>query len=59
HSPPARDLYLVSNGIPTNPVAVAFLKYVLTEGQNANEGVGYITIPQEKLDAAIQRLESK
>ncbi len=58
-SPPARDLYLVSNGIPTNPVAVAFLKYVLTEGQNANEGVGYITIPQEKLDAAIQRLESK
>lgn len=58
-SPPARDLYLVSNGIPTNPAAVAFLKYALTEGQNANEGVGYITIPQEKLDAALQKLGAK
>lgn len=56
-SPPARDLYLVSNGVPTNPAAVAFLKYALTEGQKANEGVGYITIPQEKLDAALQKLK--
>ncbi len=56
-SPPARDLYLVTKGIPTDPVVVAFLKYVLTEGQKANAGVGYITIPQDKLDAALKKLK--
>lgn len=57
-SPPARDLYLVTKGIPTDPVVVAFLKYVLTEGQKANAGVGYITIPQDKLDAALKKLSN-
>ena len=56
-SPPARDLYLVAKGIPTNPVVVAFLKYVLTEGQKVNASVGYISIPQDKLDNSLQKLE--
>lgn len=55
-SPPARDLYFVSKGIPTNPVVIEFLKYILTEGQNANEAQGYIAIPQEKLDASLAKL---
>lgn len=55
-SPPARDLYLVSNGIPTNPVVVEFLKYVLTEGQAINDGVGYVSISKEKLDDALNKL---
>ena len=58
-SPPARDLYLVSKGIPTNPVVIEFLKYILTEGQAANEGQGYIAIPQEKLDASLAKLGVK
>ena len=56
-SPPARDLYLVAKGIPTNPVVVAFLKYVLTEGQKVNASVGYISIPQDKLDNSLQKLK--
>lgn len=56
-SPPARDLYFVSKGIPTNPVVIEFLKYILTEGQNANEAQGYIAIPQEKLDASLAKLK--
>lgn len=56
-SPPARDLYLVTKGIPTDPVVIAFLKYVLTEGQKTNDAVGYVAIPKDKLDAALKKLE--
>lgn len=58
-SPPARDLYLVSNGIPTDTVVVAFLKYILTDGQKENDPQGYIEIPQEKLDKSLKLLEGK
>ena len=58
-SPPARDLYFVSNGIPTDPVVVEFLKYVLTDGQKENDAQGYIEIPQNKLDASLKLLEGK
>lgn len=58
-SPPARDLYLVSKGVPTDPVLVAFLKYVLTDGQKKNEPVGYIEIPQEKIEKSLKLLEEK
>ena len=58
-SPPARDLYLVTKGIPTDPVVIAFLKYVLTDGQKKNEPVGYIEITKEKIDKALNLLENK
>ncbi len=57
-SPPARDLYLVSKGVPTDPVVAAFLKYVLTKGQEKNDPVGYIKISQDKLDKALERLST-
>lgn len=56
-SPPARDLYLVSNGKPTNPVVVAFLKFILTEGQKYNVPNGYIILPKEKLNKGIAKLK--
>ena len=56
-SPPARDLYLVTKGIPTDPVVVAFLKYVLTEGQKSNDEVGYVSIPEDKISAALAKLK--
>lgn len=56
-SPPARDLYLVSNGKPTNPVVIAFLKFILTEGQKYNVPNGYISLPKEKLNAGIAKLK--
>ena len=58
-SPPARDLYLVTKGVPSDPVVIAFLKYVLTDGQKQNEPVGYIEITQEKIDKALKLLENK
>lgn len=58
-SPPARDLYLVTKGVPTDPIVIAFLKYVLTDGQKKNEPVGYIEITQEKIYKALNLLENK
>lgn len=58
-SPPARDLYLVTHGTPTNPVLVAFLEYVLTEGQQYNMQTGYIAIPAEKTNKALKKLHRK
>ena len=56
-SPPARDLYLVSNGKPSNPVVIAFLKFILTEGQKYNVPNGYISLPKEKLNKGIAKLK--
>lgn len=56
-SPPARDLYLVSHGIPSNPAVVAFLEYVLTEGQQHNVPVGYIGLSEDKLQNGLKQLK--
>ena len=55
-SPPARDLYLVTKGVPTDPVVVAFLDYVLTEGQRLNVPAGYIGMSEEKVQRSMQLL---
>lgn len=55
-SPPARDLYLVSKGKPTKPVILAFLKYILTEGQKYNVPNGYISLPKNKLAIGLAKL---
>lgn len=56
-SPPARDLYLVAHGNPKNPVVVAFLKYVLTDGQKLAAPQGYIAIGKDKLDKQLKTLK--
>lgn len=56
-SPPARDLYFVTKGVPTDEVAVAFLKYVMTEGQRLNEPAGYTGISEDRLKEALKILE--
>lgn len=58
-SPPARDLYLVSHGTPKSPVVVAFLEYVLTDGQKQNVPVGYISLNEEKLQAGLEKLHKQ
>ena len=56
-SPPARDLYLVSKGKPENPAVVAFLEYILTEGQKENGPVGYIALDSLKLQKGLDQLK--
>jgi phosphate transport system substrate-binding protein len=55
-SPPARDLYLVTNGKPTKPEVAAFLKYVLAEGQQYAHETGYIGLSKEQLERELNKV---
>jgi phosphate transport system substrate-binding protein len=56
-SPPARDLFLVSKGKPTNPIVVAFLKFILTEGQKCAVPNGYIGLTKAKLSTNLKKIQ--
>ncbi|MDR0544923.1 MAG: substrate-binding domain-containing protein [Odoribacteraceae bacterium] len=58
-SPPARDLYLVTNGVPGKPEVVAFLEFVLTKGQEFNVPAGYISLSTAKLQRGLEILKTK
>lgn len=49
-SPPARDLYFVSNGKPTRKVVTEFIKWILSDGQKYVHEAGYINLSKEKLE---------
>jgi phosphate transport system substrate-binding protein len=55
-SPPARDLNLVTQGKPGGLVK-AFITWVLTEGQTCVGKVGYISLPQDRLEAELAKLD--
>ncbi|HNT32358.1 MAG TPA: phosphate ABC transporter substrate-binding protein, partial [Candidatus Aminicenantes bacterium] len=56
-SPPARDLYLVSKGVPAKPAAAAFLRWILGEGQKYVPETGYIRLSEDKLKAGLALLD--
>jgi phosphate transport system substrate-binding protein len=55
-SPPARDLYFVTKGRPTRPVLVAFIRWVLGEGQAFVPETGYIKLSPDKLRDGLARI---
>jgi phosphate transport system substrate-binding protein len=55
-SPPARDLYFVSKGKPTEAVVLAFLSWILTEGQKYVEEAGYVHLSPEKISQELAKL---
>ncbi|HOW25933.1 MAG TPA: substrate-binding domain-containing protein [Bacteroidales bacterium] len=55
-SPPARDLYFVSKGKPANEAAVAFLKWILTDGQKIVNESGYVELSGEKIQSELAKL---
>ena len=55
-SPPARDLYFVTKRKPTKPALVAFLKWVLTEGQKYVPETGYIPLSGPKLAEGLDKI---
>jgi phosphate transport system substrate-binding protein len=56
-SPPARDLYLVSKGKPTNPIVNAFIEWILTEGQKFVDEGGYVKFTDDKLKIELQKIK--
>jgi phosphate transport system substrate-binding protein len=55
-SPPARDLNLVTHGKPTGLVKT-FIAWVLTDGQQYVDEVGYVPLTQEQLQAELKKLD--
>lgn len=55
-SPPARPLLFVSKGAPTDPLVIAFLQYVLSEGQKGLSDAGYVTLPQDIIQQQLAKL---
>jgi phosphate transport system substrate-binding protein len=58
-SPPARQLYLVSKGKPTNALQLAFLQWILTDGQKYVDEAGYVKLPADLLKKQATALSSK
>lgn len=56
-APPARNLYLISKGVPTDSAKVAFLRYVLGEGQSFNEPSGYVQVSADAKARSLQLLD--
>ena len=54
-SPPARPLYLVTNGKPTG-LTLTFIQWVLTDGQKYIDEVGYVQLSSDMLKAAQDKL---
>ena len=54
-SPPARELYFVTNGKPQKELVIKFLNWVLTDGQKYVNESGYITLSKEKVAAELKR----
>lgn len=50
--PPARELYLVTNGEP-DPVVAEFYNWVLTEGQDLVPGAGFVNLDADRLADAL------
>lgn len=56
-SPPARNLFMVSNGVPEKQEVLAFLEFILTDGQRYAAEVGYIGLDEELLDEELSKLQ--
>ncbi|MFZ4463820.1 MAG: PstS family phosphate ABC transporter substrate-binding protein [Bacteroidales bacterium] len=56
-APPARDLYFIAKGKPTNPVVNEFLRWILNEGQQYVGMAGYVTLSADKIASELDKLK--
>ncbi|MBN2545992.1 MAG: PstS family phosphate ABC transporter substrate-binding protein [Spirochaetes bacterium] len=56
-SPPARELYLVSNGKLEKKAVIEFIKWILTNGQLFVEESGYIKLSNENIKNQLDKLQ--
>lgn len=55
--PPARQLFFICKGKPTNAVVLAFLNYVLTTGQQWVEESGYVKLPDSDIEIELKKIQ--
>jgi len=57
-SPPARDLYFVSKGKPQKKEVIAFIDWILTEGQQYVSQAGYVPLSKEKIETELAKIKN-
>lgn len=55
-SPPARDLFFVSKGKPSNKITTEFLRYILTKGQKLVHQAGYVPLSDSTIHEEAEKL---
>ncbi len=55
-SPPARELFMISKGRPTNKLVLVFLNWILTDGQKFLQEAGYVQIPGDRIQAELKKV---
>lgn len=55
-NPPARELYFVCRGRPTNKTVARFIRWVLSDGQRFVADAGYIRLADSTLQAGVAKL---
>lgn len=55
--PPARELYLVTKGKPVRTEVIAFLEYILTEGQQVAPEVGFVPLSPETVELQLIKID--
>jgi len=56
-SPPARALYFIAHGKPESKVVIAFLDWIIKEGQKYIDEAGYVRLPKEKIEKEAAKLK--
>lgn len=56
-SPPARPLYLTTLGMPKDALVVAFLQWVLADGQRFVQETGYVPLPDDLIREQSAKLQ--
>lgn len=56
-APPARELYFVCNGKPANKTVIAFLRWILQDGQKYLPDAGYVKLPAKMVESELKKLE--
>lgn len=56
-SPPARDLYFVSKGKPQKKEVLAFIEWILDEGQQYVSRAGYVPLSKEKIETELSKIK--
>ncbi len=54
---PARELYFVCKGVPRNEAAIAFIEFVLTQGQQSIDNSGYVALDDNEIETQLSKLE--
>ncbi|MFH2094644.1 MAG: substrate-binding domain-containing protein [Bacteroidota bacterium] len=55
-SPPARELYFISKGKPTDRAVIEFIRWILTDGQKFIDESGYVQLPIKKISIELSRI---